>query len=289
MIFLGLTDAEKDAEIARYVAAHGVRRVVLLSPAKFRFACSAPNHEWIEWAEVILYKFYYRLLQEIDRSSLVVVNECLRLQNRHDLTYNCMRLFLQQAGHQLVFQHLPLIDTVEDFMILFDFETRSRWKREPFSPSLMKQAKIVIRPVEIVLREVPVLTDEATRATYAREKRRLIDEIGLRDPHTIPRNLHLVAGRAKLAHVEPGRSYVGRNDRFKLDDMATYKEPAYPRPPYVVFEWPHNFIDFADVAALSRQTTFDVLVSDLKVDGWYFQRYRAWAERLRDAYAVLRQ
>lgn len=235
-----------------------------------------------------MYRTYYRLLQEIDRRTLVVVNECLRTQNRHDLTYNCIRLYLQQAGHRLVFQWLPLIDTPEDFGVLFDFATRSQWKREPWERLPLREAEIRVREVPLKLRRIDVATDVKTRATYAREKRSLIDGIGLRDPHTIPRQLHLVGGRARLAHVEAGRAYVGRNDRFKAG-VEPYKADAYQRTPYTIFEWPHNFIDFADVVALSGQSSLDALTTDLKVDGWYFDRYQQWTERVRDAYSVLRR
>ena len=66
-----------------------------------------PDHddEFIEWADIIEYRYYYRLLQEIGSKTLVVVNECLRTQARHDLTYNCMRLFLNQTDHRLIFQY----------------------------------------------------------------------------------------------------------------------------------------------------------------------------------------
>jgi len=125
MIRLGYDDAAKDATITAYCAAHAIRKVFVLSPAKFRFSCSTP-HEIVEWADIIEYRFYYRLLREIDQSTLIVINECLRTQNRHELAYNCIPLFLQQTGHQVVFQYLPLIESPEDFMILFDFDTRSQ-------------------------------------------------------------------------------------------------------------------------------------------------------------------
>lgn len=288
MICLGLNDGEKAARIARYAADHGVSSIVVLSPARFKFSYDLPvPGEWIEWAEIIQYKFYYRLLQEIGRDSLVVVNECLRTQNRHDLTYNCMRLFIAQAGHVLVFQYLPLIDKADDFAILFDFDTQSRWKREPFAKLPLQEATIEAVDVPVRLRAIPVATDAKTRAAYAAEKRNLIDGIGLRDPHTIPRQLHLVGGRTKLAHVEAGRAYVGRNDRFKAG-VEPYKADAYQRTPYTIFEWPHNFIDFADFVALSGQSSFDALMTDLKVDGWYFDRYVEWTNRIRDAQAILR-
>lgn len=290
MILLGLGDAAKDAEIARYAAEHQIRKVVVLAPEKYRRPCSFMPSESIEWAEIIQYKFYYRLLAEIDGSTLVVVNECLRTQNRHDLTYNCIRLFIAQTPHVLVFQHLPLIDTWEDFAVLFDFATKSRWKREKIGADLLREATVRVAPVPLELHAIPVQVDAKTRTAYEKEKAALLADVRSdpgKDPHNIPRNLYLCGGKAKLGHVDPAIAYLGRNERFKLANITTYKEPAYPSAPYVVFELPHNFIDLADFLALSRQARLDVLVADLKVDRWYFDRYQAWAQRLRDAYALL--
>lgn len=288
MIYLGLDNSEKDARIAAYCASHGIEKVVILSPSKFRFTCSFADHEQIEWAEIIQYKFFYRLVQEINPKTLVVVNECLRTQNRHDLTYNCIRHFLGQTRHQLVFQYLPMIDSIEDFMILFDFDTRSQWKREKFSTKRLIESQIQFAPVCPSFNAVSVDTSNQLKATYEREKEKLIAGIGLKDPHTIPRNLYLLGGKAKLAAVGDGW-HVGRNNRFKLEQMQTYKEDVYSNAPYTVFELCHNFIDFADFMALSQQSSFDVLMTELKVDHWYLQRYREWGERLRNAYANLQQ
>lgn len=86
--------------------------------------------------------------------------------------------------------------------------------------------------------------------------------------------------------TKAGCANIGRNNRFKVDTLQTYKEDTYAHT-YTVFEFPHNFIDFADFLALSGQTELDVLVADLKVDQWYFQRYAQWTERLNEAYASL--
>lgn len=271
-----------------YCSAHGIEKVVLLSPAKFQFNCTFPDHEHIEWSEIIQYKFFYRLVQEINPQTLIVINECLRTQNRYDLTYNCIRHFLSQTRHQLVFQYFPLIDDIQDFMILFDFDTRSQWKRSRFGVELLREARINARPVLPSLRPVLVHTSPQLKMQYEREKAKLIDGIGLKDPHTIPRNLYLLSGKAKLAAVNGG-AYIGRNNRFKLPQMQTYKELLYPNAPYTVFEFCHNFIDFADFLALSGQSTFEVLAADLKVDHWYLTRYQEWGGRLANAYASLQQ
>lgn len=288
MIYLGLNNSEKNARIRDYCAAYSIERVILLSPAKFRFDCSFAAHEHIEWAEIIQYKFFYRLVQEINPKTLVVVNECLRTQNRYDLTYNCIRHFLNQTRHQLIFQYLPLIDSADDFMILFDFATRSQWKREKVHPELLTETRIEAAPVSLTLNPVAVDTSSQLKAQYQKEKDKLIAGIGLKDPHTIPRNLYLLGGKAKLASVGDGW-LIGRNNRFKLERLQTYKEDAYSNAPYAVFELCHNFIDFADFMALSRQSSFDVLTADLKVDHWYLTRYREWGERIQNAYASLQQ
>ena len=285
MIYIG--DHNKTAIIDAYRQDHGIRRVITLSPQKF--ALTINDVEMVEYAEIIQYKHFYRLLQEIDQSTLLVINECLRTQNRYDLTYNCIRHFLNQTSHQLIFQRLPIIDTIDDFMALFDWDTRSQWRRESFSRDVLTAARIVCNPVEIRISPVRVETTAAQKAAYQAEKRRLIDCIGQRDPHTIPRHLHLMGGKAKMAAIVDGRSYVGRNDRLKIPGMATYKETTYPAGPYTAFEFPHNVIDFADVLTLADQTEIDALVTDLKVDEWYLQRYQEWAGRVSDVCTAISQ
>lgn len=288
MIFLGFTTAQKDDIVTRYCADHGIVKVYQLAPAKFAMPLTFPNAEHIEWAGIIQYKYFYRLLSEIDKTSLIVVNECLRTQDRNDLTYNCMRHFLQQAGHQIIFQYLPIIDSIEDFMILFDLDTRSQWKREAFRPELLREASINIRAITPNLHPIAVEASVKDRETYTATKAKLFAELGLKDPHTLPRNLHLVSGKAKLRHVQTDAHYIGRNNRFKLPDMQTYKEGNYVHAPYTVFEFCHNFIDFVDFLSLSKQTEIPALVADLKADQWYFDRYQRWLGRLSDAYSALR-
>lgn len=286
MIALGLNSIDKDIAIRDYCKANAINKVFILSPEKFMFSCYHEHHEQIEYDQIIQYKFFYRLLQEIGKDTLVVVNECLRTQDRNDLTYNCIRNFLNQTTHAIIFQYLPLIDTFDDFMILVDFATQSRWKRSGWLPTMRADLELRCVAIELQIQAHPVPTSLGLRAAYAKEKRSLIDGIGLRDPHTIPRNLHLLSGKAKLGSIDPSRHYIGRNNRFKVPMMHTYKDTSFPDP-CVVFEYCHNFINFSDFLALSRQTEITAMVSNLKVDQWYHQRYIDWSKRIRDAYATI--
>lgn len=301
MIHLGLDDAAKAAIVARYQEKHAIRKIFVFAPERFRppFAtehmaapetqCDGRGGLYIDWPDIILYRYYYKLLQEVDGSTLVVVNECLRTQDRNSLTYNCLRNYLNQTTHVLVFQYLPLIDTIEDFMTLFDLATRSRWKREKFRLDLLREARIRVEHVPIEIRPGRVPVNDKVRAAYAKEKEALLAEVRGdvdKDPHLLPRNLLLVSGKAKLAQVDPARRYVGRNNRLKLPNVETYRDVAGPGA-RAVLELPHNFLDFTDFLAVSRQRMVDVLVADTKAEDWYLRRFQDWAQRVNDAAATL--
>lgn len=293
MIYLGRHNKDKLLIINRYTATNSIKRVFVLGHSFHRL--DVADGEFVEYNELIEYRTFYRLLQEIDQHTLVVLNECLRNQNRYDLTFNCIRHFLRQTTHHLIFQYLPLIDQPSDFMTLFDWDTQSRWKPVQLADAPLHEAAIDCRPIDIRLNPINVATDDQTKAAYQTEKRRLIDNIGLRDPHTIPRNLYLMSGKTKLAWAQStngglfddARWFVGRNDRFKLPTMQTYRAGVYEHSPYTVFELPHNFLEFIDFLALSGQTEMDVLVADLKVDSWYWQRYQEWRKRLEQIYSQI--
>ena len=220
MIRIGLSAAEKDAAIIAMCDECNIDKVFVLSPPQHRFTCSWDNHEFVDYKDIIMYRYFYRLLQEIDNDTLVVVNECLQTKNRNDLTYNCIRNFLNQTDKQIVFNYLPIIETLDDFFILFDFDTRSKWKRET-DIDLLKNSDIRVSKLDIGFNKIDIFTDHKTKKAYAKKKDDLIDNIGLKDPHTIPRNLYLLAGKAKLAAIERKDQYVGRNNRFKLDNLTT--------------------------------------------------------------------
>ena len=300
-VYLGLDDPEKARIIADYRAEHGIERMIVLSPERFAPAfcperatdpmehCTGRTLHYLAWPDVILYRFYYRLLQEIDGRTLIVVNEGLRSQDRSDLTYNCVRNFLNQTQHVLVFQYLPLIDSLDDFGVLFDFVTRSKWKREPVTRELLREATIRGRVPKLEISPHLVPVDSATSDRYQREREALFAEVRAsvdKDPHVLPRTLAQVGGKTKLAHLRPGGLYVGRNDRFKVQGLVTYRDVA-SREPRTVFELPHAFLDFADFLTVTRQSEVTALIADLPADRWYLRRYTDWAGRLQDAAATL--
>ena len=294
MIYFGLNDDEKRGCVERYRADHGIRKVVVISADDFPLPIDETDQ--IKYSDVIMYVTFYRLLQEIDDRTLIVINECLRTQNRYDLTYNCIRNFLNQTSHQLIFQQLPQIDTREDFMILFDFDTRSRWKRRPFDPFLIGQeARVEIQRLPVNFERVDIPTSEKTREKYTQERRRIFRDLGSRDPHILPRNLYLLGGMDKLRYIYANDmplfsaacgSWVARNKRLGSDKIVTYDEVQSGQS-YGIVELPHRFLDYCDFIQRTGQAASRVLVADLRVDHWYIRRYTEWSERIHETYTSL--
>jgi hypothetical protein len=304
VIHIGCRAANKLAIVERYRSAHGCKKIFVISPEKFAplFAQNRMNEPerdgdgrdgtFVPYDKVQFYRWYYKLLAEIDGSTLIVLNECLRSQKRTgDLDLNCIRNFTNQTPHVLVFQWLPFIASMDDFMILVDLVTRSQWKRETFRPELLANTRVEVHSAPPMLTRVDVPIDDKTRAAYVKEKASLVAEARTdvdKDPHIIPRNLLLISGKAKTSHIRPSLSYVGRNNRFKLPNVVTYKDVVGSEP-RSVFELPHNHIDLCDMFATTEQQTASVLVADTKADEWYWQRFAQWAEGLRNGVATLQQ
>lgn len=294
-VVIGASAFEKRAHIER--AAQG-RRVFYVGD---RAPDGVPPERAIGFDDVVLYKHFYPWLREIDEGSLLVLDEPLRQKDRGTLHYNCIRHYAAQSGAVLVLSTFPILDDPEDFAILYDFATKSRWRRSALAHLPLDEIDLVVHPrrVELHARDVPTTEKECAR--IEKRKRALVDGIGLRDPHTIPRNLYLETGKLRAAAVRPGEALVGRNNRLKLADFATFREAGAEAR--TVFELCHEHLVFRDwlarriastdptplASAPSDPLRVEVLVADAKIDRWYFTRHTEWTRRLDDAYAALRR
>lgn len=284
MIYLGLQNTSKVDVITNYVNLNNIKCVHIIQPVKFQIKLDI-EADYVDYEHAIDYPIFYRLLQEIDDTHLVVLNECLRTQNRYDLIYNCIRHFLRQTDHQIIFNQLPQIDGQDDFMILFDFDSKSQWKRNKFDIDLIKEnSNVVVETPEIKFTPIDVYTSDSTKQKYESERNRMFSEIGGKDPDTIPRNLYLIGGKDKL--FMNSSLCVARNKRLNSTNVITYDD--HINEDITVLEFPHRFIDFSNYMHKSWQFEYNVLVADLPVDRWYFNRYTEWSKRINETCASLR-
>ncbi len=279
MIRIGLSSNEKQKVLEQYLDEHKIRKVFVLyfEKLKTNFHLKV-DCEYIEWKDIIMYKFFYRLLEEIDDSCLIVVDELMRTQNRSELTYNCAHHYLNQTEHKIIFEYFPFIEGQDDFMILLDFENKGRYKGHGFVFDHFEGVDIKVKhnPIELIPTSVPV--NEIQEAEYEEEKERLFDELGNKHPDTIPRNLHVYVGQWKKPHIQWDEKYLARNTRFKLDNIKTYRE--LPTDERILVDFPVRRLELNDYLKRSGAKRIKFLTTGLSVDEYYENSLKSWLDRV---------
>lgn len=279
MIRVGLNLREKQEVLDRYLEEHEIRKVFVLYFKKLRpeFRIDI-DHEYIEWDEIILYRFFYRLLEEIDDRCLIVVDELMRTQNRSELTYNCAHHYLNQTPHKIIFEYFPFIEDREDFMILLDFENKGRYRGHGFSFDHFEGVDIAVKhnPIEFIVSSVPM--NAIQEAEYEEEKERLFASLGSKHPDTIPRNLHVFVGRWKKPHLRWDEKYLARNGRFNMDNIVTYQQ--LPTDERILIDFPVRRLELNDYLKRSRARMIEFISAGLSVDQYYENSFRDWLTRV---------
>jgi len=287
MIRIGLDAQEKQAEIDQYLPKHDINKIFAFYPDQFPLTINAGVEvEHIRYADIIEYKFFYRLLEVIDNRTLLVFNECLRTQNRSDLTYNCAHHYCNQTPHKAVFEYLPFIEQNADFMILLDFLNKGKYKGKSFDYQFLSDEDVKVKSIDfnLILIDYPATAVDTKK--YEAKKDQLFKNIGNADPDTIPRQLHVWVGNLKKKLIHSPHMcarYVARNDRFKMPNVATYK--GIVPGDYIVIDFPHRRIDFNDFLKITSIKNIRFINSGLKVDLYYIDELNRWIERLGEFYA----
>jgi len=286
VIRIGLDNFQKQEEIKEYVNENGIKNVIVFSPEKFMMELpdlDIPIRQ-IGYKEIIMYRTFYPLLEEIDENYLLVANELMRDKNRNCLTYNCYAKYTNQTPHRMVFNYLPIIESQKDIMILIDFSNSQRNKGVGFSEIDLGEYDIqcIRRRYRMDVVEVP-LPDGAEKE-YEAEKERLFKEIGNKDPDTIPRNLHIWTGRYKMDFIEIDKNYIARNSRFKNRGVEVYKN-AVPGNKYRLIDIPWRRLDFNDFLFRTRQIALLYLSTGFSVDNVYIQTFNDWVREVNAIYA----
>ena len=286
MIRIGLNQKEKQSVLDKYLTQHGdIKKIYCFYfkqfPAKYK---TDREIEYVEYADIEMYKFFYRLLEEIDNNSLIIIDECMRTQNRSELIYNCAHHYLNQTGHRIIFEFFPIIDTKDDMMILFDFKNKGKYKGKSFEYSFLQSEDVKIKPFKISLKTVNVETSDKDRERYEKKKEQLFDNLGQKDPDTIPRNLQLFAGDLKRPAIEPDKFYVARNKRFKLDNVLTYSD-INKQGNYIVLDMHYRRLNVNDFLKVSRCGRLNYIATTLPVDNAIINEFMEWKARLDAIYA----
>ena len=282
-----MNEAQKQSEIKEYVKTHDVKSVIVFSPEKFEMALpdlgDVPIRQ-IEYKEVIMYRTFYPLLEEIGENHLLIVNEFMRTNNRSDLTYNCLRHYLNQCGYQMVFEYFPFINDPSDFMILLDFDTKSKHKGFGFDKDFLLEEDIRCQNQCLTLNIDTIDLPAGAAEEYEKKRNSLFESIGNRDPDVIPRELHVFTGKWKKDGIRPELQYVARNLRYKLPNVTTYPHVVAGQN-YILLDWQHRRLQMNDFLRVTKQTELTYVSTGLSIDDVYINAFNEWLGRLEEFYA----
>ena len=285
MIRIGLNSRDKQKTLDVFMEEHEIKKIFCFYYKKFPIKLKADIEvEYIEYADIQMYKYFYRLLEEIDDKTLLVFNECMRTQNRSDLNYNCAHHYCNQTPHKIIFEFFPIIEDKNDFMILLDLQNKSKYKGKPFDYLYLQQEDISIKPFYIKLETINVETTDQDRKRYEKKKGQLFDNLGEKDPDTIPRTLQLLAGDIKKMAIEPDKLYVARNKRFNLDNVKSY-EDITDKGNYIVIDTHYRRLNFNDFLKTTGMNRIKYLCTTLPIDNVIINEFAEWKARLDSIYA----
>lgn len=245
---------------------------------------SCTNTRQIGYKETIMYRTFYPLLEEIDETYLLVINECMRTANRSELNYNCIAKYTNQTQHRIVFEWLPFISDEKDFMILLDFENSQKYKGLSINEIDLDAEDVMCVPRKYKLNVINIDLPSDAEKLYIDEKNKLFEEIGNKDPNTIPRHLHIWTGKYKKPYLSSDKLFIARNKRFNKDNVTTYKD-AKLGDKYILVDIPHRRLDFNDFLRRCQQKEFDYLSTGLSIDNIYISDFNQWEQRLEGFYA----
>lgn len=239
--------------------------------------------EYIEYSDIIRYVFFYRLLEEISKESLIIVDGCMRTQNRKDLTYNCLHHYLNQTDNRIIFEYFPFIENKDDFMILLDMEN-SAFKSKEFDWAYLQEEDIKINPLHIKMTTIFVEITKEQEEKYNDTKEKLFENLGNKKPETVPRNLQLLAGDFKKAKLDNDKIYIARNKRFNLENVLSYKEAARNKD-YIIIDTHYRRINMQDFLRVSGIINIKYLATPLSIDNYIVNDFAKWRGRLEAFYA----
>ena len=284
MIRIGFDIKQKQICIDEYILKNNIGKVYVFYFKKFKPSFKVNCEiEYIEYADIEMYKYFYRLVEEINNKSLLVFDECMRTQNRSELIYNCAHHYCNQTQHKIVLEYFPIINNIENIMILFDFIDKGKYKGKGYKEYLLDEidVKSINRVPEFEVIEVE--TTEKEQQSYEKEKEKLFNNLGKKHPDTVCTALELFVGKFKKTKITQYDMYIARNLRFKQENILTFKEAEIKN--LIMIDFPTRQLELNDYIKKTKTEKLNFISSKMKVDEYYVGEYERFKKECEKIYA----
>lgn len=156
--------------------------------------------ETIKFSSLIEYRYYYRLLQEVNIKTLIIINECLRRVNRYELTYNCIRHYLMNKPHRLIFNYLPIKEEARDFAILYDFNLDNPFLKDKYE-WITDFSNVVVGEISVDLNVQEITIADEYCQQYEEEKEKVFNNVG-KNVNSIPSKLLTFSEKVNKKYIK---------------------------------------------------------------------------------------
>lgn len=287
MVYIGKQEDEKKHIIKSALSKSSITKVFILTTTDIDVDIPV-EYEVITFKELIQYAYYYRIIEETTKDVMIIINEPLFTSNRSDLTYNCIRIFLNSTKHILTFSYLPILNTAEDFAILLDFDTRSLYKGTKLNDFPIIEANINAIKYDFGFEFNVVETSEEDKLEYNIIRDKIIKQVDKKgqNPDVIPRNIQLSCAKFKKDHLTDYHSWLFRNDRYSLQNSSTFRNIRKFKE-HIIFDIPFNNSDLVKFIRQTGQTKITFLISDLPIEQFFKDKMLNFLKELNYVYTKI--
>lgn len=241
-----------------------------------------PNLTILEFMELIEYEVFYPMIQKLDTKTLIIVDECLKVRGKEELSFNCISNFVLKAGGIVSFNIVPFIETENDLMLLIMYENikYKNSKNNKYSKDVLYDMRNNIKfskNAKYNYTSIDVETTNDEIQAYTEERNKLFSELGQKHPDTVYNNLVLFAGkikREKLLSV----NMTTRNVYPRFMNTHDYNDNQL----YPIVEVPLKRVILCNLMSKINVTDLTMYKTELKVDVWTNKNYSEWFKSIRE-------
>lgn len=190
MIYLGKFDKEKI--VSEHIKTNNIRKVWIIGE-------NIANYRCVSYSDCIEYDPYNEYRTSIQGGDLIVLNEILHTSIRNDLHYNCIRQYVVQTQHRIIFQKMPFLNEEKDMAILYDMVSQSpfSYQSNPYEQMERPEMQINLPTSTMVINSISAPADKVKK--YLSEKEKIFQKLKA-SPCVLPRQC--LAAWKKIASLD---------------------------------------------------------------------------------------
>ena len=175
-----------------------------------------------------------------------------------------------------------LLDFIDEGKYKSQFRFEGNYKGHEFNYDLLKDIEVDADHMEISFSMKKVKISAEQKHAYEEKKEVLFENLGKKDPNTIPNALELFVSGFKPKD-DPEKQYIVRTKKSKAENIHSYSENPVGES-FTLVDLPLEHKKFTDFLYKSGAKELVFLSTGLKVDNTLYAQYEKWFTDLKEFY-----